>query len=219
MQIRRVTASARFLRARSSLYDIFPPNISPEKTKITSPIIFHFTGDVTHFYFQFPFSDNLYFPTDESGFSTRNSIRILSQNSIRLLFPELYPDLLPELYPASLSGTQSGFSTRTLSGFSTRTLSGRESAHIYNECEKTHELHRQDDGDTQNEFGMPGLMTEGVHRNQSTDTATECCHQHKRIFRDSPLALDGKILISPVHNECKEIYNQQVYDEDCEWAK
>ena len=219
MQIRRVTASARFLRARSSLYDIFPPNISPEKTKITSPIIFHFTGDVTHFYFQFPFSDNLYFPTDESGFSTRNSIRILSQNSIRLLFPELYPDPFPELYPASLSGTQSGFSTRTLSGFSTRTLSGRESAHIYNECEKTHELHRQDDGDTQNEFGMPGLMTEGVHRNQSTDTATECCHQHKRIFRDSPLALDGKILISPVHNECKEIYNQQVYDEDCEWAK
>lgn len=80
-------------------------------------------------------------------------------------------------------------------------------------------MHRQDDGDTQNEFGMPGLMTEGVHRNQSTDTATECCHQHKRIFRDSPLALDGKILISPVHNECKEIYNQQVYDEDCEWAK
>ena len=211
MQIRRVTASARFLRARSSLYDIFPPNISPEKTKITSPIIFHFTGDVTHFYFQFPFSDNLYFPTDESGFSTRNSIRILSQNSIRLLFPELYPDPFPELYPASLPGT--------LSGFSTRTLSGRESAHIYNECEKTHELHRQDDGDTQNEFGMPGLMTEGVHRNQSTDTATECCHQHKRIFRDSPLALDGKILISPVHNECKEIYNQQVYDEDCEWAK
>lgn len=107
----------------------------------------------------------------------------------------------------------------TLSGFSPRTLSGRESAHIYNECEKTHELHRQDDGDTQNEFGMPGLMTEGVHRNQSTDTATECCHQHKLIFRDSPLALDGKILISPVHNECKEIYNQQVYDEDCEWAK
>ena len=80
-------------------------------------------------------------------------------------------------------------------------------------------MHRQDDGDTQNEFGMPGLMTEGVHRNQSTDTATECCHQHKRIFRDSPLALDGKILISPVHNECKEIYNQQVYDEDREWAK
>ena len=106
MQIRRVTASARFLRARSSLYDIFPPNISPEKTKITSPIIFHFTGDVTHFYFQFPFSDNLYFPTDESGFSTRNSIRILSQdsirilsqNSIRLLSPELYQDPLPELY-------------------------------------------------------------------------------------------------------------------------
>ena len=195
---------------------IYFPQIFPQKKqKITSPIIFHFTGDVTHFYFQFPFSDNLYFPTDESGFSTRNSIRILSRNSIRLLFPELYPDplqeLYPEPYPASLSGT--------LSGFSTRTLSGRESAHIYNECEKTHELHRQDDGDTQNEFGMPGLMTEGVHRNQSTDTATECCHQHKRIFRDSPLALDGKILISPVHNECKEIYNQQVYDEDCEWAK
>ena len=150
---------------------IYFPQIFPQKKqKITSPIIFHFTGDVTHFYFQFPFSDNLYFPTDESGFSSR-------------------------------------------------TLSGRESAHIYNECEKTHELHRQDDGDTQNEFGMPGLMTEGVHRNQSTDTSTECCHQHKLIFPDSPLALDGKILISPVHNECKEIYNQQVYDEDCEWAK
>ena len=115
MQIRRVTASARFLRARSSLYDIFPRNISPEKKKITSPIIFHFTGDVTHFYFQFPFSDNLYFPTDESGFSTRNSIRILSQNSIRLLFPELYQASLPELYPASLPGTLSGFSPSRIS--------------------------------------------------------------------------------------------------------
>ena len=134
-------------------------------------------------------------PRTLSGFSSRNSIRIL----------------FPELYQASLPGT--------LSGSSPRTLSGRESAHIYNECEKTHEVHRQDDRDTQNEFGMLGLMTEGVHRNQSTDTATECCHQHKLIFRDSPLALDGKILISPVHNECKEIYNQQVYDEDCEWAK
>ena len=43
MQIRRVTASARFLRARSSLYDIFPPNISPEKTKnyISYYISFH----------------------------------------------------------------------------------------------------------------------------------------------------------------------------------
>lgn len=111
MQIRRVTASARFLRARSSLYDIFPPNISPEK-KITSPIIFHFTGDVTYFYFQFPFSDNLYFPTDESGFSIRNSIRIL--------YPELYPDPLPELYQTSLPGTLSGSFPRTLSGFSFR---------------------------------------------------------------------------------------------------
>lgn len=75
-------------------------------------------------------------------------------------------------------------------------------------------LNKKDDGDTEGEFQMPGLMAEKTHRPQGFDAATGDGKPDEAVLRDAPASLAGLPLVYTVQEEGHQVDAHEVYDKN-----
>ena len=68
--------------------------------------------------------------------------------------------------------------------------------HVINDPGSQNQLDNQDHRQADVELGVPGLVPEGVHAAQGTDTAANQGHGHQGGFRDAPKVFLGFLLVN-----------------------
>ena len=76
------------------------------------------------------------------------------------------------------------------------------STNFHGEPDGQGDLGNEDGGDTQGEFEVPGLMTEGVHTQQRTHAAAQERRADQGPLGDAPAIFPGFLLVDEHKKEC-----------------